>query len=806
MSNFLRQVKITQPQLATFLQHQCRAEASTASSTGVTQSGSIVLDNRKAPPPLDADRMRMHPRIGNREIVGYGLKGKPEYFDLVMFPCPSIRWEADTAEITALRKKEQGDWKQLSVDEKKRLYRASFRQTFEEFSAPSGVWKWAIGWTLIGIAGLTFAYDGWRRICYRFDKPDSMTDEKLKRQLEFHIAARQGPMTGLASKWDYETEMFSTKLKSCLILVLLIHCCSTNEDVYKEELYIRPLVSGHTYFNLLFTTVASPDILKSNIVHHYHLFPKVIADIVRSNGVSEFHVSLTQGLWRYDRWGMPIVGAPPGAEVWAWFKPDEQRDVASRWTSFAHELGGLLCASLNFVASNVSSSSPYYSFRPQSTLPKSNGANLDNSLLRYAALPREIVCTENLTPWKKLLPCVAGGSNHKGLAGLLDNAPKLYNSDYHSLRMDFRQICADTACTSTQLELSMALAIVVNTATSKPNYNEWTFRSVFGSNVAQSCPLSSLTNVYVDLQLSSTHSLNITPEPDYAIKQGTTPIVIYDLGSVQRKSTTFAMSCTHSKQPTSNTDSSSPPIVVHRYATGYGVRDGGIKTVIKINEEQNKNQITLLYFEQIPWYFRVFLHTLKITTLDDDTIEIKPDYISYTPGKDRERSYQLEIVIKTDQSIVISFEFEMAFLKWNEFPPDPNHGFYIPSAVISTLLPSKSNYILRSLNSFSLNQSLSSSSDGFVRLYSESLLVNLPTPDFSMPFNVICLGCTAVALAFGGLHNLTTKEFCFGPKRAQTPLRQRLQDLRVRLMASRRALAQRLFKRTSQKQQHEHTE
>jgi hypothetical protein len=32
-----------------------------------------------------------------------------------------------------------------------------------------------------------------------------MNDEKLKRQLEYHIAARQGPMTGLASKWDYET-------------------------------------------------------------------------------------------------------------------------------------------------------------------------------------------------------------------------------------------------------------------------------------------------------------------------------------------------------------------------------------------------------------------------------------------------------------------------------------------------------------------------------------------------------------------------------------------------------------------------
>jgi hypothetical protein len=96
-------------------------------------------------------------------------------------------------------------------------------------------------------------------------------------------------------------------------------------------------------------------------------------------------------------------------------------------------------------------------------------------------------------------------------------------------------------------------------------------------------------------------------------------------------------------------------------------------------------------------YLNVSLNLLNIYILD---------HISYIPGKDRERPYQLELVIKTKQSIAISFEFEMAFLKWNEFPPDPNHGFYIPSAVISTLLPSniKSNYILRSLNSFSLNQ------------------------------------------------------------------------------------------------------
>lgn len=78
--------------------------------------------------------------------------------------------------------------------------------------------------------------------------------------------------------------------------------------------------------------------------------------------------------------------------------------------------------------------------------------------------------------------------------------------------------------------------------------------------------------------------------------------------------------------------------------------------------------------------------------------------------------------------------------------------------------------------------------------------MNLPTPDFSMPFNVICLGCTAVALAFGGLHNLTTKEFQYGEKKAKVSFRQRIDDLRVRFMAAKHALVQRLFKKPAQRE------
>ncbi len=52
-----------------------------------------------------------------------------------------------------------------------------------------------------------------------------------------------------------------------------------------------------------------------------------------------------------------------------------------------------------------------------------------------------------------------------------------------------------------------------------------------------------------------------------------------------------------------------------------------------------------------------------------------------------------------------------------------------------------------------------STGEQFVRIHTESLLITLPTPDFSMPYNVICLACTVVAIAFGSIHNLATRRF-----------------------------------------------
>lgn len=65
---------------------------------------------------------------------------------------------------------------------------------------------------------------------------------------------------------------------------------------------------------------------------------------------------------------------------------------------------------------------------------------------------------------------------------------------------------------------------------------------------------------------------------------------------------------------------------------------------------------------------------------------------------------------------------------------------------------------------FSFRSDVNMASSFFLRLYTEPLLIQLPTPDFSMPYNVICLACTVVAIGFGSLHNLTTRKFDFVDK------------------------------------------
>lgn len=95
---------------------------------------------------------------GNRELVGHGKSGMYTYYDGSEMPFPAIRFRPEDAASKALREKEKGDWKKLTIEEKKALYRHSFCQTFAEFRAPDPEWKLVLGYSMIGIAAAWALY------------------------------------------------------------------------------------------------------------------------------------------------------------------------------------------------------------------------------------------------------------------------------------------------------------------------------------------------------------------------------------------------------------------------------------------------------------------------------------------------------------------------------------------------------------------------------------------------------------------------------------------------------------------------
>ncbi|XP_053617909.1 cytochrome c oxidase subunit 4 isoform 1, mitochondrial-like [Plodia interpunctella] len=142
-------------------------------------------------------------KVGNREWVGFGFNGQPNYVDSAAFPLPAVRFRPDTPDIKVLREKEKGDWRKLTLEEKKALYRASFCQTFAEFQAPTGEWKAVVGWGLALASVSVWIYLGMKIFVYGA-LPESLSDENQKAQLRRMLDLKVNPVDGLASKWDYE--------------------------------------------------------------------------------------------------------------------------------------------------------------------------------------------------------------------------------------------------------------------------------------------------------------------------------------------------------------------------------------------------------------------------------------------------------------------------------------------------------------------------------------------------------------------------------------------------------------------------
>nr|XP_010929799.1 GPI transamidase component PIG-T isoform X1 [Elaeis guineensis] len=541
-------------------------------------------------------------------------------------------------------------------------------------------------------------------------------------------------------------------------------------EEFSEELLLKPLPDRKVLAHFHFQSTALPS--ATNGRHHF-LFPKAIAQLVEKFRIKELELSFTQGRWNYENWGgsdpMSSTNAkPPGVELWTLFDLPIT-EVDATWKNLTHTLSGLFCASINFLESSTAYSAPRWGFHP----------NSDN--LRYGALPREAVCTENLTPWLKLLPC----RDKAGLASLLDR-PSIYKGYYHSQRLRI----VSAKLTGIVLEQTLTVVLQPNVRRNNPVSStagslqpNWSMSSVFKKKITGQCVLAKVSRVFLELEESLVAELEkrvsrdswsnplfeLSAMPDREIKelnalQDQSGSILYefnvansneyeplDVGMMWK--VPLVWSCPHA------------PFHVSRFLMGSGNERGSL--AISLQSTQSHEQflggshactVEVVVFQVVPWYVKVYYHTLQIF------IDGKPQTVSdvieklqVTPSEDKLLPGTLELMLRFPCSMhsgTLTLDFDKGFLHIDEYPPDANQGFDIPSALVS--FPG-----FQSSRSYHEDDSLKDSplllkfqEKNFMRSYTEVLLVPLTTPDFSMPYNVITFTCTVLALYFGSLLNV----------------------------------------------------
>jgi len=142
--------------------------------------------------------------------------------------------------------------------------------------------------------------------------------------------------------------------------------------------------------------------------------------------------------------------------------------------------------------------------------------------------------------------------------------------------------------------------------------------------------------------------------------------------------------------------------------------------------------------------FLVLVLYLKLTLLPKGGIISNLTYIPSVPHS-RPTTFQVLLSLPPQTTVQITMDVTKAFLRYTEHPPDAQRGWDLPPAIFTPveLVANGSGVILKK--------------EG--RMYTSTLLVDLATPDFSMPYNVIIFTCSVIAFIFGNIFNLLTRRF-----------------------------------------------
>jgi phosphatidylinositol glycan class T len=307
-------------------------------------------------------------------------------------------------------------------------------------------------------------------------------------------------------------DMMNLLSRIFLALSLVLTASATD---YFEQLSLTPLPLGSLLASFEFRSNESSIAYDAQ---DFRFFPRSLGQVLQHADTKELHLRFTTGRWDTETWGArPWDGTKEGGtgvELWAWVEADSESEAMRKWLTLNQGLSGLFCASMNFI-DQTRTTKPALSFQEVGTHHTSNSTSLH---LLHGVLPGEVVCTENLTPFLKLLPC----KGKAGISSLLDGH-KVFDSSWQAMSIDVHPVLLPDG--GSHIEISQTIDMVLSITRSKrpqsdpiprpvqpqdlicdetKDYNNhdtcypidaletpaWSLQDVFGRVAAGRCPLA----------------------------------------------------------------------------------------------------------------------------------------------------------------------------------------------------------------------------------------------------------------------------------------------------------------------------
>ncbi|WVQ68517.1 uncharacterized protein L199_006725 [Kwoniella botswanensis] len=519
------------------------------------------------------------------------------------------------------------------------------------------------------------------------------------------------------------------------------------DDTFSESLTLHPLPDGRMSVLFQFETIfSSPKIQSSTPQSHHSLTPPSLLLPLEANNVSELTISFTSG-WDSTRSSsaglMNYDSSGGGGEIRGWLM--DSGNTEERWNAVTNALGGLFCAGLGTkdVGDIVRDFGGIY---PQKRFVE----NTTHFLLSH---PESHLCTENLTPFLSLLPS-------KGLSGisLLLSQPGIIFS-WESQSEGIEILMPSSTHPQGRWKGWWEGVLPLIPENNKRNNNNddksrnFSIEKIFKKKLPRTFPEAQSSVLRLIKDSPRDDNLRAKPngqEREECIDGQIRNVIKWDLmdANLVGKDIDFWWDGETEFHYAHNI--LLPGISVSRTVVDKLASDGTFQITIMNNDDLERRAI---YSEIWPWWVKGWMSEIELFVDNKkrpDLLE-NSSYNPSTPPKISTTTLHFSLTIPARSKLILKIPFTKLTLKYTEHRPDAERGIELSSSILT---------LLDTVPEHSTGSSIEDSRrTGRKRIYTNRLLLDIPTPDFSMPYNVIIMSSTVMAVFFGLMQGALTRKW-----------------------------------------------